>query len=153
MGQDDDKLTELLERAKNYGISVEFDSGLLILKQVPTDDPVRQRESIEELGKYLVQIRGVAERHAIDARAKAYLGHPIWLPDYGEGKLTDGNDSGNVRVLVRHPRSQRVQTLTAAAKDLLIVVKVDPVPSDGEPIPEVPRRRLFGLIEFPPPKR
>jgi hypothetical protein len=146
MSNIDEKVNELLERAKEYGLSLNFDSGLIIVKQAATDDPARQRDIIEELGKYLVHIRRLVERRAHGARGKDYLGQKIWLPDYEEGELTEANCDGSLSVSVKIPGSRSLQTLTTRAENLLIVVKDAPAPVNEESVSEMPRKRLFGLI-------
>jgi len=128
----DDKVRELMERAGECGLRLELDCGLVIVRQAATDDPVRQRDIIAELGKYFIHIRRLVERRAIGARAKDYVDQKVWLPEHGEGKLVDGFDDGSLTVTIKSPYSPSQQRLTARADNLLIVLKDAPIPADKE---------------------
>jgi len=146
MSNVEEKLSELLDRAQKYGISLVFDGGVIVVKKGTTDDPVRQRDTIDELGKYLVHLRALVERRAIGACGKKYLGQKIWLPDYGEGTLTEANDDGSLSVLVKSHHSQSPQALTARGENLLIIIEDSAVPADEELVSETPRKRVLGIF-------
>jgi hypothetical protein len=135
-----EKAVELLKRAENVGMRVDFDSGFLTVELTDTDDPENQRAILEALMQSLPEVRRLTEVRAMAVRAKEFLGKKILSFDgtamlekaggYGDGKiiaivkegtLAGIDDRGGLTVsIVSEGRSQR---LTSKAEDLLVVLE------------------------------
>jgi hypothetical protein len=77
------KARELLERAEQLGIRVEYDSGLVVARRSATADPYAVqifRLTIEGLGKYIVAVRRLAMGRAQAARLSEFIGGQIFVP-------------------------------------------------------------------------
>jgi hypothetical protein len=144
MSNVEEKVNELMERAKSCGLRMEFDSGLLIVKQAETHESVKQRDVIEQLGKYLVHVRRLVERRAHGARAQEYRGQKIWSQDYGDGELIGGQSDGTLDISVANPSRGGSRTLTERVENLLILVPDEPVAASEEAsTSEAPKKRGF----------
>jgi hypothetical protein len=141
MSNVDDRVNELLYRAKSCGLRLEFDDGAIIVNQAETNEPVVQRDVIEQLGRYLVHVHRLVELRAHGAVGHKRRGQKIWLPDYGEGVLTGGDTEGGLSVEVTN--HQGSMTLTVPAAAVLIIVPDAPVAVDGAPTSEAPKKRGF----------
>jgi hypothetical protein len=142
----EEKVNNLVERAENHGLRLEFDSGFLMVKQMAAGDSEKQNEIIEELGKFIVHLRRLAEHRAIAARAKQFVGSRVLLPEYGAGRLLGSDTDGHLNVSIQKKESRSSLTLSASAKDLLIIVEGGSIPIDAIHESASPRRRLFGLV-------
>ena len=156
MGNREDQLGQVLEEARNCGLRVQFDSGLLLVKRKSgTYDRDKQSETIRKMGRYVADLRRLAEKRAIAARGKEFIGERIWMAN-SEGRLVDVSEDGTLSVRVsreirrvQDEESQSSQvSMTANSENVLIIVNDDdaPVPADEEPVSEPPRKRLFGLL-------
>jgi hypothetical protein len=136
-----EKAIELMERAKELGVRLEFDSSIAVaVNQKLTGDLADgQRAIIKELMQYLPEVRRLAELRALAVRARESLGKQIWLRD-GKGALEDADGYARVetRSIIREGvlegldgsgqltisivREGHSLTVTARAEDLLIVL-------------------------------
>ncbi len=150
-----EKAAELLEQAKRLGLSVEFESGLNILKTTAQVD----LELIKSLARYLPEVRSISKRRAIAALAQKHIGARIFSKDCSAGTLVEAHDDGSLTILVSQEMRRsdeneirRSQTpIMAKAESLLLIL--DEAEADGSSSHanqkvevERPRKRLFGLI-------
>jgi hypothetical protein len=154
-----DKASEVIAEAEKLGLRLEFDSGLAVaVKQKTTGDLAEDKQGaiIEELVKYLPEVRHLAKLRAISVRAKEFLGKQILVREVGvndrgftvaivrEGELKGvGNGDELTISLVREGRSL---TLTSRAEDLLFVLNEEGAAGASSPGNEeqAPRK---GLLE------
>jgi hypothetical protein len=154
-----EKASELIEQAKKVGFRLEFHDGLNMLKAPASVDPDVITLMLEQLSKYLPEIRSISQRRAVAALAKKHVGSRIFTKEYGAGTLVEASEDGVLTVTVsqerrrsdeEESRSSRV-SITANAESLLIIVDQDDAeetssPADQKPESELPRKKLFGLI-------
>ena len=65
---------------------MQFDSGLLIVRRKSGGDPQKQVETIKKMGRYIADLRQLAEKRAVADRGKDFIGERIWMEN-GEGRL------------------------------------------------------------------
>lgn len=146
---------ELMARARRLGLRVEFDSGLNVAKQPAAGDPERQGAILEELGKYISDIRPLAQGRAIAARGKDLIGHRIFSQLHGAGTLVGVADDGCLTIRIsaemrrtgdEENRSSQMN-VTCDAKSVLIVVDEEETgaasSSDAGAPSERPREGFF----------
>lgn len=116
-----EKANELMARAERLGLHLEFDSGLITVSRTATVDPDRQQAAVEELGKFLPEVRNLLERRAAFARTTQLVGQALWSREFGEGKVESADNIGLIasfqREGARHPA-----TLGLSADSVLIIL-------------------------------
>jgi hypothetical protein len=144
-----EKSQVLLERAEKLALRLKFDCGLIVCKRTESGDPERQDAIIEELNKYLTEVRRLVERRAIAASAKELLGQRIWSED-GEGVLAGASGDGLLTITIVKEGFRHPQTLAARPEGLVVIhgEEADGASSshDDEPKPEKQRRGIFELL-------
>jgi hypothetical protein len=154
-----EKAKGLLDRAAQLGLHVEFRSGLNValfrLEKTAPVDPEVITSMMEQLAKYLPEIRDISQRRAVAALGKTLVGRRIWSKEHGEGTLIGASEDGNLDISIGAEmrrsdqddvrRTQR--TITSNAESLLIVLdedRVDASSSAGdEQRSEQPKRGFF----------
>ena len=133
MDRAEKELNELLERAAKFGLNLEFDSGLILVRRTESGDPERQDEILAELVKKLGDVRRLIERRAMGVRAQELLGRRVWCED-GEGVLAGSSEDGGLSISFVRSGWRHTQTVTTYGAALLIVVQqeeADAAPSAG----------------------
>jgi hypothetical protein len=151
-----EKALELLDRAGKLGLRVGFDSGLNIVKLSETDDSEKQHDIIEELAKYLPEVRAISQRRAVAALGKTLAGRRIWSRESGEGTLVGASDDGTLCILIgvevrtsdQEEAVRRSHSITCNAEDLLILLDEEEAdgassPHNDETKSEQPRKGIF----------
>jgi len=144
-----EKANELIARAENAGIRLEFDSGLNVVKRTESGDPDGQRAIIAELWKHLGEVRHLAEGRAIGRRGQQLVGKPIWC-EHGHGTLLGESYDGTLTIstsqemrLAHEEYAHRSQvTLSSNAESLLVIddgPEAGASSPDGQEAPEQPR--------------
>ncbi len=129
-----EKAKALVESAEKRGLKVDFDSGLILVTRAKSADPdktLAQEAVIEELGKYLPDVRRLLTQRAIGRRANELLGRPIFRTE-GWGTLASASGDGGLTIEITKEDFRRPQTLIANSESLLILVELDAAPSSGE---------------------
>ncbi len=129
-----EKAKALVESAEKRGLKVDFDSGLILVTRAKSADPdktLAQEAVIEELGKYLPDVRRLLTQRAIGRRANELLGRPIFCTE-GWGTLASASGDGGLSIEITKEDFRRPQTLLANSESLLILVELDAAPSSGE---------------------
>jgi hypothetical protein len=116
-----EKALELLKRAEDLGLGIEFDSGFLAVELTETGDPAEQRVILADLGKWLTYVRELAKGRALAARAKKYVGQRIWHTEYGYGVLAGVAREGQLTITTERTDFRGPLTLTANVESLLII--------------------------------
>ena len=154
----EEQVSAVLEEARNYGLRLQFDCGLLIVKRTKSGDSEKQDAIIAELAKRLADVRRLVERRASGARAKDFLGRRIWATEQGPGTLTDAADDGTLSISIGaemrrygEDDSRRSQlSISSNSQSLLIVVDdegADETSSAEQKHElEVPRKRVLGIF-------
>jgi hypothetical protein len=158
-----EKAMELLERAAQLGLRVEFRSGLNILQKTAPLDPEVIASMMEQLAKYLPEIREIALRRAVSALGKTLVSRRIWSEGHGEGTLVGADEDGNLSISIgaemrrSHEdevrRSQR--SITSKAESLLILDETTSNStslSNDPAVPEQAKRGIFELFRRSPGK-
>jgi hypothetical protein len=140
------KAKVVMERAENFGLRLKFDSGLIVVEQAATADPEICAVMVEELGRYLGEIRSHLERCAIATRAKGLRGQRIWFPECGEGRLTDVQGDGQLIALVKQDESRSPLNVSVQAEDILILLVEASSSPDDKPRSEKPRKSILQLL-------
>jgi hypothetical protein len=150
-----EKAKALIERAEKRGLRLGVDCGVLVANRDVKGD---HDEIIEDLVKYLSEVHVLVKRRSLAARAKAFLGQRVCLPDgftlgpYGEGVISGvisgASNDGSLDVAIEKEGFRSPQTMKADAENLLIIR--DEEEADGaasahsdEPQSEQPRKGFF----------
>jgi hypothetical protein len=146
-----EKLAELISRAKNLGLRFEFDSGLVTVTLTgPTNEPYRHEEVIKELSKFLPELRKRLELRAISVRANALVGQRLWSPEFGEGTVASGDAGLGLTASFQKEGARRPQTIGVSAGEVLIILDkktgANPTPVDSEAKSEEPAKGFFGQL-------
>jgi hypothetical protein len=141
-----EKAIELVERAKDFGLHVEFDSGLVIVERMATDESGEAARRHRGIGENITRIRHLLQLRAIGARGKEFVGQRVWFPDYGKATLANANSDGSLGVSIKNLASGRPQSFSASAENLVIVVDAASAPAAEGQTSEIPRNRILGLI-------
>lgn len=130
-----EKAVELVAKAERLGVRLDFDCNLLTATKAPSDDPGRQDLVIEELVKYIVEVRFLVRERATSIRARYFLGQRIAIKDGlnlkpgGEGvlwgELAGAHGDGSLSISFTNEEWKHARTVTARAEDLLMVVDVE----------------------------
>src|ERR1700722_14998946 len=142
-----EKLHAMIERAERLGLRLEFDSGLIVVRQMQPGDPERQDAIIEELGKHLSDVYRFVQRRAIGARATELAGQRIWS-EYGEGGLARGRNDGGLFISKISPE-RGAQSLMSNAGGLLMCepnnegANAPPAPHEDEPKSQPSHNAIF----------
>jgi hypothetical protein len=146
-----EKADELLARAQKLGFCLSLDSGLMMARRTTSAEPERQQLTVEELGKYLPEVRDSLERRAICTRTKQWVGRPVWSPEHGDGVVVSAdNENGMLAVTFMKEATGQPITFMMSAAALLFVVDREssgaPSPAEEPPTPvaEKPPKRFFG---------
>ena len=144
-----EKAFELLERAKQMGIRLEIDHGLLVAACNADGDSEVVSHFASEIMKVFSEVRLLLENRSISARAREFLGKPAWSPEIGECVLSDTGSDGYVivstgQITRRGPVKQHI-----SAQAVLILVEEDAGVA-GESVQAVnaekPKRGLLGFL-------
>jgi hypothetical protein len=144
-----EKVNELMARAERLGLRLEFDSGLLIVSRTATADPERQWGVVEELGKYLPEVRTFLERRAIFVRANQLLNQPVWSPEFGQGQVESAESNGRLCASFQRDGSQRATTLGVSADSLFLILEKEgatPTPLEDQAKSDKPQKGFFGQL-------
>lgn len=144
---------ELVARGERLGLRFEFVGGVMSVTPTMTAEPDRQRGLIEEITKYLPELRSLLLQRAINHRVRQLAGQRVLSLEYGEGTVSgDGGNTGLV-VSIRRGMSQRSASYIASANDVLVILEhKEPVTAtEGETNSVKPPRgfvdRLLGRAE------
>ena len=148
-----EKAQELLQRAKELGVRVEFQSGAIILKYTAAVDPKAITSMAEELVKYLPEVRVISKARAVAALARTLVSRRIWTREHGAGTLVDASDDGMLTIQIGaetrksdEEEGRRVRhAITADAESVLILdeVQADTSIANDEAISEQPKMGIF----------
>jgi hypothetical protein len=159
-----EKAQEVMQRAESLGFKLEFDFGFIrVVKPISGNPPERREAIIEELGKYLPEIRRLVERRATTDRAKDFFGQRVVFRDENNlsptgqsvlsGVLTSASSNGLMDVSIKEG-FEVPRRITSKAESLLIVMDEEEADSDASahndtPKSERPRRGVFDRLRGP----
>ena len=150
-----------MARARRLGVRIEFDCGLNLAKRPAPGDPERQGAIVDELGKYISDIRPLVQGRAIAARARDFIGQRIFSQEHGAGTLVDAGEDGTltIRISKEMRRSNEEEnrssqmTITCKAERVLIIVDEEGAAgassSDAGASSEQPRGGFFERLRGP----
>jgi hypothetical protein len=155
-----EKAVELVAKAERLGVRLDFDCNLLTATKAPSDDPGGQDLIIEELVKYIIEVRSLVRVRATSIRARYFFGQRIAIKDglnlapAGEGvlwgALAGAHGDGSLSISFSNEEWKQARTVTAKAEDLLMVVDgeadgASPVQND-ESKSEQPAKGFFRRV-------
>ena len=127
-----EKAAELVAKAERFGVRLDFDCDLLTATKARSGDPGGQDLVIEELVKYISEVRRFVKGRAMSVHARAYLGQRIAIKDglnltpSGEGVLSgvlaSASGDGDLSISFTQEDWKHARNVTARAEDLLIVM-------------------------------
>ncbi len=127
----------LIEKAEKYGVSFEYDNGILIARVAKSEsDKNKQDEIILEIRKKWCfnLVRSRMQARAASVRARALIGKKL-LSEHGEGELVDpGSGDGEMTIAVVFEGQMNGSRLTERAENLLFILDEEiSVKNEAEP--------------------
>ena len=130
-----EKAVELVAKAERLGVRLDLDCNVLRATKAPSGDPGGQYLVIEELVRYVGEVRSLVKARATAIRAPYFLGQRIAIKD-GEnlkpggegvvwGVLAGAHGDGSLSISFSNEEWKQARTITAKAEDLLIVVDAE----------------------------
>jgi hypothetical protein len=95
-----EKAGQLLERAAALGLVVEFRDGVNVLKEKAPVGPEVINFMLQELAKYLPEVRAICQRRSVAALAKKYIGSRIFSKEHGAGTLVGASEDGTLTISI-----------------------------------------------------
>lgn len=126
-----EKAAELVGKAERLGVRLNLDCDLLAATKDPSGDPGAQDLAIEELVRYIEEVRRLVKARAMSIRARDFLGQRIAIKDGlnltpgGEGVLSgvlaSASEDGSLSISFTNEEWRFPRTITAKPESLLIV--------------------------------
>ena len=120
-----EKAKDLIEKAKKSGLHLEFDSGLVIMKQQSTDKSENCSLMATEIVKYLPEVRSALQKRTAVTRARKLLGQRVFSSEFGEGVLTGAgaDDNGWLAISIAKSASRSTEHQILAEELLVILIE------------------------------
>ena len=142
----EEKLADMMVKAKKLGLELRFENGLLAIRQKRALDDDALETAMGGFAERAAEIRSIAECRAIVERAPEFIGSRIWVHGYGEGTLDGVGSDGRLFVRVRPEGADNLMNVTATADTIVILDErpsAVPAPAQTENNSEPSARKPF----------